>query len=416
MSKNKYNRAKPGAKPPDPGKSNNSGVVWLNDEEFWKSCLTDYIRFDRHPDVKTCVKKIADLVSSMTIFLMNNTELGDVRIKNGFSRVLDIEPNRFMTRKTLMHKVVEEMLLTGNSVLLPAYTSNTGKAVVQELLTELRPVSADKVSFKPLDGGGYSALLNGIEFADDELIHFVYNPAADEPWRGEGLKACLKDMLNNLTDAQKIKGDYYRKHYKPNIVFTFNADTADFANGEEGKENIYEKWVKTKPGDPYILPAQIAEFKHFPPMSLKEIAVNESVELDKKAIAKMFGVPLFMVGLGHFTKVEYNNFIDTTIAPLARGIEQELTRKLIWSEDYYIKFNLESLKSFDLEQRISMMYSGKALGVYNANEIRIQTGYEPIDKQEMNEYSLLENYVPANRLGSQKKLNGGEGNEPDGTE
>lgn len=394
---------------------NNTGIFMLDDDEFWKSCKTDYIRFDRHPDVKMCVKKIADLISSMTIFFMQNTELGDIRVKNSFSRILDIEPNRYMTRRTLMYKAAEEMLLTGNSVLLPKYTTNhSNNFAVEELLEELKPVSADSVSYKPLDDGGYTASIKGVPFTDDEIVHFVHNPSPDEPWRGEGLKVYLKDILANLADAQKIKGDYYKKHYKPNIVFTFNADSAEFADGEEGKQKIYEKWIKVKPGEPYIIPAHIADFKHFPPLSLKDIAINENVELDKKAIAKLFGIPLFMIGLAPFNKVEYNNFIDTTITPIVKGMEQELTRKLVWSESFYIKFNLESLKSFDLEQRISMMYTGKKLGVYNANEIRIQAGYEPVDKPEMNEYSILENFIPTDKIGEQKKLNGGDGDNADG--
>ena len=57
-----------------------------------------YTPLSKNEDVLRCVNIIADMVSNMTLKLMQNGEKGDIRVKNGLSRKLDIEPNSFMTR------------------------------------------------------------------------------------------------------------------------------------------------------------------------------------------------------------------------------------------------------------------------------------------------------------------------------
>jgi len=375
--------------------ANNLLVQWLSKDEFADMCKTGYIPLSDHPDVKVCVKNIADLISSMTIMLMENKELGNVRVKNELSRKVDIDPNPYITRKTLYQKTVEELLFTGNSFLLPRYSDG--------LLRSLEPVYATDVTLSAKEDFGYKVKINNVPFSHEEVIHFVNNPKLSKPWEGQSYKVYLKDVMRNLRQSQDIKSDYYTNNYKPNLVFSFNADSGSF-DGEEEREKLHDKWIKTKAGEPYILPAALIDFKSFSPMSLSDIAINESVEIDKRFIASLFGVPPFMLGIGKYNKDEYNNFVNTTIYPICVGMAQELTRKLILSPSWFLKFNLESIKAFDLEARLKIMYEGRKIAIYNANECRIAAGDEPVDLPEMNEYVMLENYIRAEDTANQKKL------------
>ena len=144
------------------------------------------------------------------------------------------------------------------------------------------------------------------------------------------------------------------------------------------------------------------------PLSLKDIAINESVEIDKKTVAGLLGVPAFILGVGKFDKVEYNNFVNTTVMSIATTITQTLTRDLLISSNRYFKFNPRSLYSYDITELSTVARQMTSNAAMRRNEWRDWVGMTP--DPEMDEIIVLENYLPQGELGNQSKLNKEGGN------
>lgn len=378
-------------------------AVWLTDGD--NLTCPGYTSLADNPEIMTACHKIAELIGSLTIHLMANTERGDQRIINELSRKIDIEPEMHMTRSTWMQSIIMNLLLygKGNSVVVP----HTYQGIIQNL----EPIGAGRVSFEPIGYRDYKVLVDGKAKNPENLLHFVFNPDKVYLWKGKGLTVCLKDLADNLKQASKTEKGFMESKWKPSIIVKVDALTEEFSN-PEGREKLLNSYVKSANiGEPWLIPAQQFEVEQVKPLSLADLAIADTVQLNKRTVAAILGVPPFLLGVGEYNKEAWNNFILNTIKPICISVQQELTKKLIISEKMYLKFNVLSLLDWDIKS-IYEVFGGLAdKGIVTPNEVRDRVGMNQLDG--LDQLRILENYIPVDEIGNQKKLkdNGGSENE-----
>lgn len=392
MSKNKKPKMKTRAEP-----VNNSTVAWLcSKDAFDTLTCSGYTSLSHNPEIITGVGKIAKLIGSMTIHLMQNTEDGDVRVKNELSRKIDINPYSRMTRSLFIQWIVMTMYLygDGNAVVYPE--------TKRGLLRDLKPIPASMVAYVPDGMWDYKVEINGASYDPDRVLHFVLNPGNYYPWKGEGLHVALNDVANNLKQASATEKGFMQSKWKPSIVVKVDALTEEFSS-PEGRSQLLKDYIDTTAvGEPWMIPAEQFEIEQIKPLSLSDLALADMVELDKKTVASILGVPPFVLGVGEFKRDEWNNFISSTVMPIAQAIEQELTKKLLYSPELYFHFNPRSLYNYELKDLAAIADDQYIRGIMTGNEVRNWIGLSPTEG--LNDLVILENYIPLGMIGDQSKL------------
>ena len=369
-------------------------ALWLSGDEIkWPG----YVRLCDIPEIQTACLRIAELIAGMTIYLMENTAEGDKRIVNELSRKIDIEPCGTMTRMQWMSAIVMNLLLygNGNSVVVP----HTDKGIIQSL----EPIATDRVCFEPLGNSrrDYRIRIDGQPRDPEDVMHFAYNPDPTYLWKGRGVTVTLKDIAANLKQAERTKSAFLSSEWKPSVIIKVDS-TSEMFKDPRKRENFLKSYIEPAvPGAPWLIPAEQIQVETVKPLTLNDLAIRDTVELDKRTVAAVIGAPPFLLGVGEFKREEWNSFVQTRIKTIAQIIQQELTRALIVSPKWYLLLNYWSLVDYDLKTVSDVLLAGSDRGFVNGDEWRDRMHMAPAG---LKEYRVLENYIPGDMSGKQKKL------------
>lgn len=379
-----------------------SSVLLTDAKAYDFFCGNGYTSMNRCPEVIACINAYADMISSMTIHLTENTENGDRRVVNALSRKIDIEPCTGMNRKQWVYNIVQTMMLYGKGNQVTVVETDE-----KDLIGNMIPVPPSQVSFRDRGAGQYDIIINGHIVDPSEVLHFVDRPDPEKPWIGTGMQVTLKDAMECIAQANETKKGLLRSP-KPSIIVKVDGYSEQMQT-PEGRDKLRRQYIdNTAAGEPWLVQAETMSVDTVKPLTITDLAIKDNLELDKRAVAALLGVPAFLVGVGGYNEDEYNNFVNTKIMGKAQIIQQELTRKLVLKPEWYFRFNPRSLYNYKLTELVSAGKEMTGALAMTRNEWRESIGMSP--REDMEEQLALENYIPVSKLGDQKKLNqtGGE--------
>lgn len=352
-----------------------------------------YHRLLDSPEISACINRIAAIISGATIYLMENTDKGDVRVHDDLARFVDVEPwPNMATRQSWMNWIVTTMLGEGDGEAFVLPRTSGGK------FTALEPMPGAVSIDNP--AGGYFVQWRGYTYAPDEVLHFRLYADPDRPWKGRGVRVQANRLAASLSTTSQLKDMLNSPDYKPPLIVAVNSDNA--FSDEAERENFRESYLSdSKDGKPWILPADLVKIEQLKPMSLTDLAIKDTVEIDKKTATAIFGVPGFTLGIGNFSEAEHNHCVRTVYIPICQGVEQEMTLKLLASPKRYFKISRRRLYAYDLKDLINMDLAMADRGYLNGDEVRADMDLDPVG---LTERTRLENYIPTDMAGNQKKL------------
>lgn len=378
----------------DASSSVSPSVAYITDWFRLDGAPVPYRRLTDSPEVHMAVNAYAQTVASMSMQLLENSELGDKRIRNGLSRLVDISPHPYLNRRAFYELIVRTLLLhgDGNQVTVPVLENG--------YIKELIPLAPEKVM---IGYDKYEIIYDGRKkYKPNEVLHFSMRNDPSMPWRGCGFSVLLRDVLASMKQSEMTRTEI-QKHPLPSLIVKVDASAGAF-KGQEAREKLASEYISEREaGRPWFIPSGLLDVQPINPLSINDMAIKDGLELDKKAIASLLGVPAFMLGVGEFNAEAYNNFIQSRVLPIAQIIEQELTRKLVERPDWYFRFNYRSLYSYSLSDKVNAGATMTSALAMSRNEWRDWLGLPP--REDMEELIVLENYIPADKIGDQKKLN-----------
>lgn len=380
--------------------ASNVGVCWIGGSSREVAGYTSLLDC---PEISAAVNRISGIVSTATIHELRRSASGAVRVETALSRLVDVEPwPGYGSRANWMNWIVSKMLTSsdGTAFVLPVVDQSTG-----EILSLLPMPGAHVVTVGQGAEWDYGVSWNGKTYHRSEILNFHAFSDLELPALGRGLRVQAAAVANSLAESGALKSSLSDPAYKPPLLVFVNSDADLF--DDEKRESFRKTYLEdTERGKPWILPADLVKIEQLRPLSLTDMAIKDTVELDKKTACSIFGIPPFLLGVGAYNEKEYNNFIATVVIPLVTAIEQELTAKLLIPFDdfrnHYFRFNRRHLWCYDLKTVVDINNSLSDRGHLTGDESREAAGYSPAG---LTEFRVLENYIPWDKSGDQNKLN-----------
>lgn len=334
--------------------------------------------------VYRCVDVISDAVASMPVDIMR-LEAGKgwaIDSQHRLKTMLDLEPNKMMSRFTFYKTLAAKVLLDGNGF-AKIIRDESGNATALQLIT----TSVTVYMKKDKSGLVYKVFENNSDYdiVDGEDMLHIPNFTYD------GIMG-----VSTLTHAAQSTSLAASAEGQAKGFFTGGANLSGVleVEGKITKEKaaaLKAAWssaFETENGTPAGV-AVIEAGTKFSPVAVnpKDAQMLESRQFSVTEICRFFGVhpsKAFDTGSTSYNTVEAGQlaFLTDTMQPFVTKVENEINRK-IWRPSEKLtskaRFDTDELLRADSDSRANYFMKMFQIGAYTSNEIRTRIGNEKVE-------------------------------------
>lgn len=334
--------------------------------------------------LETCINFIGRTISQSEFRFMKNGK----RQLNDWDYLLNVRPNTDQSAADFWQKFIYQLIYE-NEVLV-ILTDSNDLLIADDFEREEFAVFPDV--FKNVTIKDYTFQRT---FRMNEVIHINYN--------NEKLTKFMDGMFDDFAGLFSRMIEVSLR--KNQIRGTVSIESIQQLNKEtrEKLQNFIDKLFNAFRNNSVAIVPKLKGFDYDEVASgdINGQSVEELTKLKRSLIndvADILGIPSALI---HGELSDYETsikaYIKFCIAPLIKKISDELNAKLIEKDEYMsgtkiVVRGIAELNPLEVADAIDKL---RASGVYNANEIRVKLGDEPVDNPLLDEYVLTKNYQSA---------------------
>ena len=379
----------------------------LNDEGFWRPLLAHSSKGAlSEATYFTCIKVLSEAVARLPLKLYKETEKGIERARDlPMYNTLKLRPNRNMTSTVFWATVLAIQNHYGNAYVYPYYATPTSAPELMILDNNHIRIYADNAKILSKSEQVwyfYSEPTTGIQYKmpESDILHFKTTMSFDGI-TGLSVREMLSAMVDGASNSQKFINKMYQNGLTGKVAVEYTQDLED--NHRNKLINSFKTAVDAENAINFI---PVPWGVKLNPLNLK-LTDAQFLEIRKYTAAQIagaFGVKPNQ--LNDYEKSSYANseqqqqaFLNDTLLVILKGIEEELTTKLLSSKQvedgYFFKFNADAVLRASFAERMEGYHKARNDGWLNANDIRYKEDLPLIPEDEGgNAYLINGNMVP----------------------
>lgn len=361
--------------------------------------------------VKKCVDALSNGIATLPINVYstdNVTGFKTIDYKHPLNRILNLEPSVNMTAFNFFTFIINSILLKGSGYAL-INRDNKGNIISIKYL----PFEWVTVNYNwKLDLVNYTVLGYPKAIDSKNILHFKIN--SNDFIHGVSVIDYAINTLQSASDAENHAANFFKSGAASNGLLKSSVKLDD-----KQKQDIKNSWFNSFSGSDSLGMAIIPNGLDYESISInpKDSMLLESRQYSVLDICRFFNVnpvKAFDLRDSNYSSLEQVNldFLETSLKPYIKMMEDEFNRKLFNDSAISIKFDVTDMLSTDKVTTANYYKTLLQSGVLSVNEVRKALNFDEIEhgnnnymQKQMSPLNLINNPVELSTQKDSKILN-----------